>query len=415
MSELTIPHSCIHRELGYVLLNKKDRKAYRYVTSACRDFLNSSAYQEKSGTWWPSVSEIAPESIGEQNNSNLFLFEVDYIDHVVYWPEMSFTDIKNSLLFLSDICIYLAKKNIGLQSHLWNITLQKGSPFLIDLGDFKKNCSPSLMIDTLESTLRDNCEQHHCPINPKHWISNWSVVSNLISQVKKSSASVVDQCKSFKGAIESIEISKGHHYWDSYPVQLDMPRDPSQIPAYAESHRPALCNFIKTHSPTTLTDIGCSRGLYSFYASCFGSSCIGIDYSQELISDANLRAAELNLESSFALIGLLNPQSYGLNKSYGIYKDRFKSDMVIVPAVIHHLHGLGVELDSIINIFTDLAHHYLAIEHIPYDTKGNPISLLQMKDLITKSGFKNIHTEDSLSLVEKAPPQPRTWIFATKN
>ena len=135
MSELTIPNSCIHRELGYVLLNKKDRKAYRYVTSACRDFLNSPAYQDKAGTWWPSVSEITPESIGQKNNSNLFLFEVDYIDHIVYWPEMSFIDIKNSLLFLSDICIYLAKKNIGLQSHLWNITLQKGSPFLIDLGD----------------------------------------------------------------------------------------------------------------------------------------------------------------------------------------------------------------------------------------------------------------------------------------
>jgi len=352
MSDLTIPHSCIHRELGYVLLNKKERKAYRYVNRACRDFLNSAAYEKKADIWWPSVSEIAPESIGEPNNSNLFLFEVDYIDHVVYWPEMSFTDIKNSLLFLGDICIYLAQKNIGLQSHLWNITLQKGSPFLIDLGDFKKNCSPSLMIDTLESTLRDNCEAHHCPIKPKHWISNWGVVSNLISQVKKSSSSVVDQCKSFKSAIESIEISKGHHYWDSYPVQLDMPRDPSQIPAYAESHRPALCNFIKTHSPNTLTDIGCSRGLYSFYASCFGSSCIGIDYSQELVSDANFRGAQLNLESSFALIDLLNPQSYGLNKSYGIYKDRFRSDMVIVPAVIHHLHGLGVDLYSIINIFT---------------------------------------------------------------
>jgi len=38
-----------------------------------------------------------------------------------------------------------------------------------------------------------------------------------------------------------------------------------------------------------------------------------------------------------------------------------------------------------------------------------------MKDLITKSGFKDIQTEDSLSLVEKAPPEPRTWIFATKN
>lgn len=407
MNDLTIPPACIARDLGYVLLDHNNRKAYRYCNVPSANFLNSAAYQNKSGVWWPKAKAINPLSIGQKNIPGLSLFEVDYIDHVFYWPEMSVTDRRLSLIFLSDICIYLAQHDIGLHSHLWNLTLQKGSPFFIDLGDFKQGCDGVEMTATLESILRESMESHHGPVHPSEWISNWPKISTSIRELKLNTLNSIYKCKAFKSIMEDIEVLSGDHYWDSYPVQLNMPRNAADIIPYAESHRPALCNFIRENSPHTVTDLGCSRGLYSFYCNVLGASCVGIDYSHELIADANSRAKELNLLSSFSFLDLLNPQPYGINGAYGSFMDRLKSEMVIAPAVIHHLHGLGKSLPSVITLFTQLSKKYLALEFISPDGRGNHINLLDVQKILRSEGFLNIKVKDSY-------PFPRKWIFATK-
>jgi len=415
-SKLIIPKACFEKQFGFCLINHDDKKAYRFVTKECSNFLKSNAYQSKSSDLWIQAKHINQKEIDYPHQPNLELFEVDYVQNVFYWTEMSFFDIKKSLIKLCDICIFLSENNYSIQSHLWNIVLQKGEPILIDLGDFKHGANKYFVFETIRSTLKEHCEEHHCPKNlhGKIWIKNYkdilSRINDLQNNINIYHAS--DLSKKLKDIILSIEINLEKHYWDSYPAQKNIPKDRNEILKYAQNNSGAkslnLCKIISNEKPKTLIDIGCSRGLYSTYAtlSC-EATCTGIDYSHELVSSANELSRNLNLNNNFAFIDLLNLKKYGFKNAYESFLERFRCEMLIAPAVIHHLNGRGVLLKDIINQWCKITSNCLMIEYISKDTLGNEISLDAIKNYLALNRFSDIKILDSSSV-------DRKWIYAKK-
>lgn len=415
-SKLVIPKSCFEKKLGFCLINHDDKRSYRFVTKECSTFLKSNSFQQKASDFWIKAQHINQNEIDYPHQPNFDLFEVDYIQNVFYWSEMSFFDIKKSLMKLCEICIFLSENNYSIQSHLWNIILQKGNPILIDLGDFKYGSNKHLVFETIRSTLRESCQDHHCPQNlhGQIWIKNYKTVlsriKNLENNIEKYNAT--DLSKHFKEIILSIEINIKEHYWDSYPAQKNIPKHRAEIIEYAQNNSGSkslnLCKIISKEKPKTLIDIGCSRGLYSIYASLsYGSICTGIDYSHELVSSANELSKNLNLNNNFAFIDLLNFKKYGFKDAYESFLERFRCEMLIAPAVIHHLNGRGVPLEKIIDQWCKITSKCLMIEYISKDTLGNRISLDSIKSQLSLSQFSNIKTLDSNT-------PDRKWIYAKK-
>ena len=416
-SKLIIPKACFEKQFGFCLINHDDKKAYRFATKECSNFLKSSAYQSKSSDLWIKATHINQKEIDYPHQPNLELFEVDYIQNVFYWTEMSFFDIKKSLIKLCDICIFLSENNYSIQSHLWNIVLQKGQPILIDLGDFKHGSNKYLIFETVRSTLRERCEEHHCPQNfhGKIWAKNYKDVLSRINNLHENinAYNAIDLSKKLKDIILSIKINSEEQYWDSYPTQKNIPKDRNDILQYAQNNSGAkslnLCKIISNEKPSTLIDIGCSRGLYSIYASLScGTTCTGIDYSHNLVSSANELSKNLNLNNNFAFINLLNFKKYGFKDAYESFLHRFKCEMLIAPAVIHHLSGRGVLLNDIINQWCKITSNCLMIEYISKDTLGNQISLDAIKTCLCLNKFSDIKILDS-------NVADRKWIYAKKS
>lgn len=415
-NKLIIPKSCFEKQHGFCLLNHKDKKAYRFATKESSDFLKSSLYQSKSSDLWIGAKHINQKEIDYPYQPNFELFEVDYIQNVFYWSEMSYFDIKKSLIKLCDICIYLSENDYSIQSHLWNIVLQKGDPILIDLGDFKYGANQHLVFETIRSTLREHCEEHHCPkdLHGKIWIKNYEDILNRINNFQRdiNRYNVIDLSKKLKDIILSIEINLEKHYWDSYPAQKNIPKDCAEILEYAQNNSGAkslnLCKIISHEKPKTLIDIGCSRGLYSIYASLScGAICTGIDYSHELVSSANQLSKTLDINNNFAFIDLLNFKKYGFKDAYESFLERFNCEMLIAPAVIHHLNSRGVPLENIINNWCKITSKCLMIEYISQDTLGNRISLDDIKKCLNVNKFTEINILDS-------NVSDRKWIYAKR-
>lgn len=405
MSNFSIPKSCIHQELGYVLLNHKSKEAFRYVNKQSSSFISSQPYLDKAGDFWPNATPVLPGDYGLKEIPDLDLYKVDYINNVFYWPEMSFPDVKLCTVKLFEICEYLLDHGLTLESHLWNMFLNNGSPQLIDIGDFKNKPNISYLVNTVLSTLNPDSSKSHCPIHPTQWISNYNDIYQSIINLKSLPQDKV--VKELGVIINSIKVTEYDHYWDDYPTQNNIPPNLKDIELYASKHRPELCSVISEMPPSSLIDIGCSKGLYSFYASSLGHSTTGIDYSHNIVNEANQNAVKLKSNSSFAFIDLINFNAYGNDGAYGDFLSRFNADGLIAPAVIHHINGRSVELSEIIKQWCSITNKWMMVEYIEKDTLGNSIDLDDFINMFKSNKFENV-------TILNSTPEPRKWIFAKK-
>lgn len=428
--KMRIPDSCKVRDRGYVILDEVNHKAYRSIPTDRHDFLFSEVYQNKVGTFWPKVTTTTASGELFPTDEQFKTVEVEYFDHVIYWPEMSSSDRKASLLLLCDISLYLAKHNMWMESHLWNVVLQYGKPILIDIGDFFEGeyIMPQTILDTIWIESKGPLgENQHCPVHPKTWIVNYSNICSELQEIHQFGyKNRLDYFQKVKECINKIEPINNNSEWEAYPLQNSIPTDITALGEFAKqpANRVALCEVIEEKAPATLVDLGCSRGLYSFFAAMHGATTVGIDCNHALIADANSKAAEFNLNCNFATIDLLNrnewdSKGWGEDGHYGTCLERFKSEAVIVPSVLHHVHGKNKSLEQIITEWASLATKWIMLEYIPYelaDPTKPPISLETITRVLGEKGFTSISFMDSPDrFTGKLDPKcPRQWVLAEK-
>ena len=453
---LEVSKACFFKNLGWVELDRDAQKCFRAVIKSRTEFLDSEAYKNKEGIFWPPIKKIEKKDtkFSSKEYDKFDIYEVEYLPHIVFWPEMSSAQILESHIFLCDVLIYLSENNYTALTHLWNITLHKGKPIFIDLGDFVKRSNNSRVeIDSLFSNLKNDTSVHN-PTPISNWLENHEeilkkfksigkleeakgiLLNEIELRIKKNTPKEEDAEEPWsylKEVLKKIKLTKLQEAkdillnktklkikktgWENYNTQK-LPINKEDLKSLSKEHTKGktLCEFIDKINPKTLTDLGCNNGIYSFYSNYRDCQVVGIDNCESIVSQANNYASNNNLLSKFVNLDILSDkcgQKLGKNGGYEAPTLRFKSEMVIAPALGHHLFRQCKDINKVINSIIAYTNKYAAIEFIPhsdpyiYVPKKQWFSMDEIISILKENNFNRIEIKDS-------SPDGRKWIFAEK-
>ena len=398
-------NACVATQHGWVDIDTGNSRSVNCVTEHLHEYIfNTRFYKDKENIWWPTVKRI--DNYESSFGKALSYYETDYIHHIVHYPEFTSQQFKDALLFLINICQYCEKHSYYLRTHLWNVTFKNGHPFLIDVRDFEINKGQWWAV-IFQGHFRDTLDSH-CPIHASEFVSNYKDIKQRLDNTTNSLDDI-------KHIIEDIEvICKKDATWTNYHherteflkkdyMNTDMYNKIKNYTGGGSSSDKSLVlfNFIEDIKPKTIIEIGCNNGLYCFGASQH-SNVIGVDYDANAINEATQINSRLKQSCTFLCMDILEDDTI----SYGLYGDkytRFKSEMLIAPAVMHHLYNKCKSLDTIISRFDKLATKYMIIEHINDIYDGN-----KFKETLVKYGWEITNTEYS-------SPKPRTWYMCKRS
>jgi SAM-dependent methyltransferase len=405
--------ACIFVERGWVELDKES--AFRYLThQETIDFIESRAYLDKCNSYWPLFKTTNRQPTYVSDIKITKAIEVDKINLVTRYTEWAPRQVIEALQFLCEVQKYCMSHGYYLQTHIWNIVLRRGKPFLIDLGDFFKfkGDEATILGSITDSFIKS--KSNHSPVLFSKWIPEYNnfliSIENIVNNKQKNILEKLDAISSELSLIKPTSSGA----WSNYAKEeKDIWLETSDIPTLHNNKSLHLCNYIKEHKPRTVFDVGCNTGIYSFYASSLGAECIGIDTDLRSLEVANKIAATRNLNCSFVAYDIMKePVAYGRNGAYESPSKRFRSEMVIASAIYHHLYRQGHSSESIINELIKYSSKYICLEFIPHhdehisvkedqwDTMGNVLQIFK------KNNF-NTTTLPSF-------PNPRMWIMAEK-
>ena len=396
-------NACIFTEYGWVEIDHETQNVVNCVKLPLHDeILSSEFYKSKEGTFWPFTNKLT--NYENKTEGIISYYKTEYIPNILRYPEFTPKQFKESLLFLCNVCIYCEENNYFLRSHLWNVTYLRGKPLLIDIRDFEKLRNQSWKPIFL-SHFRDRLD-NHCPIHASAFVQNYESIKeqlqrtsnlidilNVITQIIPRETNAAQWSSYYKDRIDFLR--NADNFNEDVYNKIRAFAGGSNDPTKSQS----LFNYIEDIKPSSIIEIGCNSGLYTFGASMF-CNAIGIDYDKKSIDEANSINSTLQTNTTFVCLDVLKPTvQYGQDGAYGSIYQRFKSEMLIAPAIIHHLYNVCKSTDKIIEIFSKFSTRYLLIEHIP-DT-------INIEEL-----YSSIKKYD-INIIDEKPssPYPRKWIL----
>lgn len=399
--------ACIATEHGWVDIDHSNFRAINCVIHKLHEkILDSNFYKDKENIFWPKVKKV--DNYKSNNGDALAYYETEYIHNILRYPEFTPLQFKEALMFLCSVSEYCKNAGYYLRTHLWNVTFVRGHPYLIDIRDFE-------ILDTQNWTnifkghFRPELD-NHCPILANKFVSNYDSIYNKLMKCSND----LQKIKEIINEIKPIEINNGK--WSNYHNdRCDFLRTSGQLNENLykqikyfkggtndETKSLNLFTLIEKIKPKTIIEVGCNNGLYTFGCSKHGPT-IGIDYDMNAINEANNLNKKFTANCSFLHCNLLDEMmlnlSFGQGGKYGTIIHRFKSEMLIAPAIIHHLFKQCKSTDKIIEIFNKFAEKYMIIEQIPDTVDENSLKLS-----LRKYNWKVIEQQPSC-------PYPRKWLL----
>nr|QBK88466.1 MAG: methyltransferase domain protein [Mimivirus LCMiAC01] len=402
--------ACIVTKYGWVDINKELYKSINCIKIPLHDtILSSDFYKKKEGIFWPRVKKITDYQSTHDNA--LAYYDTEYIHHIIRYHEFTPEQFKKALLFLCDVCIYCYNHGYFLRTHLWNVTFVRGKPYLTDIRDFEKLKSQK-WINIFIGHFRTKLD-NHCPILASKFMINFDDIYSKLS-------SCTNDLFSIKNIISSIQVrtNKNGAWTDYHKSRVNFLHSTdnlneelyNKIKNYGGGSKDKrksynLLTEIETIKPKTIVEVGCNNGLYCFASSKF-ANVVGLDYDINSINNANMINEKLQTSTTFIYNNILdiqnNLKAQGQNGSYGTIYDRCRSELLIAPAIVHHLFKVCKSTDMILEIFDKLAKRYMIIENIP-----SVCSDEQLIASIKKINWKIIK-------VVSSSPSPRKFFVCTK-
>jgi SAM-dependent methyltransferase len=250
----------------------------------------------------------------------------------------------------------------------------------------------------------------HTPKTVNSWLKDGDkVLSDIVDfNFHHSYVSYLPRVKEIFLSAETVNQT---NYWDSYNKTQYLSEEKILTSIENKKDKP-VCDYIKQNKPRTMVDLGCNSGRHSLYAALQGVKCVGLDNAAKTVDEANKAAAALDLTCSFAFLDLFKSDvKLGLRETP---HKRFKSDMAIAPALIHHMFISSRNIEKCIGIICEYAHKNVAIEFIPHTDPaisrsiGDWFGIEDAICAIDNNGFKIENIVDSNT-------SGRKWIFAQKN
>ncbi len=207
------------------------------------------------------------------------------------------------------------------------------------------------------------------------------LLKRSINKIKKNK--FVDYCVEFKSLVEKTDLNVGSSGYSSYYEEKAENFNLSDFNNWQNKQK-NVYKVLEEFKPETVLDLGANTGWFSILSEKMGAKVIATDieiaclesiYSKAKKDNLNILPLNLSFED---LTKKLNGLSFDEKTDIGIYDDknpiflpatqRFKSDLVLCLALIHHLVlGMGKEIEEVIKTMAALTNKTLVLEFVGFD------------------------------------------------
>jgi len=184
-----------------------------------------------------------------------------------------------------------------------------------------------------------------------------------------------------KGNLLSIKLPDVSSMWSNYYTDIRTFFTPSLY----DIKQKAVADYIEKCKPASVVDIGCNQGGYSVIASRSGAKVIAFDSDEDSISLLYRLVTEKNL-NILPLVGDVvypSPASGWLGREFKPAQERFRSEMALALALVHHLAITQHQtFDRITYMLAEYTSRWLVTEFVPItDPRSREISRTARRDL----------------------------------
>ena len=188
-------------------------------------------------------------------------------------------------------------------------------------------------------------------------------VKKKLYKAKKDPQAIVE---SLRSTVERLEFPKKKTKWGDYYEEIP----PVDLPHYDSMKRDSVRKVLDELRPKTVLDAACNQGWFARLANHFGARVVGFDIDELAINKAfeECRAAKVDVLPLVMDFTNPSPARGLMNAGCPNAIDRFKSEMVLAIALVHHLvFTAGVHLEHIVRTLHAMTEKTLLIEFIPSD------------------------------------------------
>jgi hypothetical protein len=167
-----------------------------------------------------------------------------------------------------------------------------------------------------------------------------------------------------RARVEALAIRGSSTPWEGYYLNNFPEFTPGEN--WTLKHH-SIHNIIEETKPETLLDIGSNRGWYSQMAASRGVRVIAADSDETAVNElyADARTAELQIHPVFMDVRFPEPAQGPGYKFFSPATHRFKSEMVLALALVHHLtFTWHLSFDQIVEGLDAFSSRWLVVEFI---------------------------------------------------
>ena len=371
-------------------------------------------------------------SLEKEVSKNFYKFiKPQKIDFISYPYEWSFSALKDAALLTLKIQKISLKYKMSLKdASSYNVQFLNGKPIFIDTLSFEKHIknepwkaynqfcrhflAPLVLMSYVDISLNQllvtnidgiplDIVSNMLPIKAKlnfgillhicgHSRSQKKYSNEKQSDCKKATMSIDSQLaliESLEDTIKSLKFPNIYTEWGNYYNNTNY-----STKAFDEKKH-VVNNFIDKIAPKTICDLGANRGDFSRIASSKNIQTLSFDIDPIAVEDNYLYAKKNNEKFILPLrqdFNNLSPSIGFMSNERTGFLDRFKVDMVMALALIHHLAiSNNLPFKNIASFFAKLGNH-LIVEFIPKQDSKVQILLSSREDIFSNYNQENFET-----------------------
>ena len=250
-------------------------------------------------------------------------------------------------------------------------------------------------------SLANSVVLYHLHIHSKFQNATTSknqIKKNNLSLSKKKLASIIEHLEE---GIVGFSLKKKKSTWNNY-------NETHNYSAQAKEAKEKIISvWLKKTNPSSIFDLGCNTGEYSFIASPYANTVLSMDSDPSCIESLYKNSSQKGLNILPLVVDLTNPTpSIGWNnKERKSIPERGKADMLLALALVHHLRiSNNTPFSQIAEFFSEWGNN-LIVEFIPKEDSQIQRILSNREDIFNNLNFDSFikQFETIFELTEKQP------------
>ncbi|MFA5759416.1 MAG: class I SAM-dependent methyltransferase [Clostridia bacterium] len=313
----------------------------------------------------------------------LNVFEHNIYEHMVKITESSITIQVEFIKTICNINKQLISKGYILQDiHEGNIYNTTDGIIWVDWGAIN-NINDNTAMSSLALTMYLVNKYIYKNYKKDHTTYDINIAKNTaspISYIASLDPWKIETWDEIIKTLDSLNITLLKSHWaDEYALNINY-KNLTNTNIKSKSFKQLLENI----QYTTLTDVGCNKGYYTYYAAELQKikSAIGIDLDDKCIEYA-IKNKPLNLPILFACKNITDFNTYEQNI-------RYRSDLIVALAIVHHV-DKSISHYEFAQILVNLCKKYIIIE-----------------DINTKEIYEDVFKQNNFILINRLASNPES-------